>query len=237
MRKPAVVTTAHHEKEGAIGEVIDFIISLICYEDGFKNFLLTPTDRQELTDYLLTTFPTASEYLSLELQREMTLDGVRFLKHRQTYRTLQVQRNDKLVLDVLDELNIPREQLGEFATKLTTLQPKDCMALQDWPDRRKPADGQSGRMENAGQFIQRLMDEKLYDEKKFGKLYLFELRNINSKLYQALVQWQQRTGKKLLANKSDEIEELLQRSESQELDFIDSSRVNNARWRRQSTAS
>lgn len=217
----------------AINDVIDFIVDVMRCEDGFKDFNLPPTEHQELTSYLLETYPSASEPISPRLQREMTLEGVDYLKRLQTYRDFLHQRNRGLVLDALDSSNVPREQFTDLVADMASFQPKDCMALQDWPERRKPAGGESGRLENAGQFMQRLMDEKLYDEKKFGKLYLFDLRNINPKLYQALVQWQKRTGHKLLANKSDEIDELLQKSEGQELDFFDTSRVSKARWRRQ----
>lgn len=236
MNEPHSVASDYLAQSSAIHEIIDFIVDLVRCEDGFEDFVLTFQDHQALADYLLKTYPSAAESISLRLQRQMTLDGVEYLKHLQAYRDLQVLRDRKLVWNVLDEHDYPREQLTELATAINTLQPKDCMALQGWPEQRKPVDEGSGRLENAGQFIQRLFDEKLYDEEKFGKLYLFDLRTINPKLYQALVQWQKRTGNKLLANKKDEIEELLNRSGEENLDFHDTSRASNARWRRQQKA-
>lgn len=238
-------TTHHCEKTAnTVEAVIEFIVKLITYEDGFEDFELSPKDRQELAAYLLKTHPSADTDIPPETQREMTLDGVDYLKHRQAYRDRQIQSAFQQVFKVLDEQNFPREHLAGFSKHLLEmksfahgivdrLQPKDCAALQDWPERRKPVDEDSPRLENAGQFIQRLFDEKLYDEEKFGKLYLFDLRTINAKLYQALVQWQKRTGKKILANKRDEIDDLLVRKESDGLDFYDTSRASNALWRRQ----
>lgn len=230
------IAVSHYVPSSEINDIINFIVDLVRCEDGFEDFSLPPLEQQELTSYLLETYPSSAESIPPRLQREMTLDGVDYLKRLQTYRDILVQRNRGLVLGALDSSNVSREQFPNLLTEMTRFQPKDCMALQDWPERRKPASVRSGRLENAGQFMQRLLEEKLYDEDKFGKLYLFDLRTINPKLYQALVQWQKRTGQKLLYNKSDEIDELLQRGEEQELDFFDTSRMNKARWRRQSSS-
>lgn len=233
MNKAECVAPDYSGHGSAIHEVIEFIVDLIRCEDGFENFVLSHPDHNELAAYLLKTYPIASESITLPLQRQITLEGVEYLKHLQAYRDLQVLRDHKLVWEVLGEENYPRERLATLATSIKKFQPKDCIALHGWPEQRKPAAGDFGRLENAGQFIQRLFDEKLYDEDKFGKLYLFDLRTINPKLYQALVQWQKRTGKKLLDNKKDEIDELLTRSKEESLDFHDTSRASNARWRRQ----
>jgi hypothetical protein len=226
---------SRHDGHVAVNKAVDFILELIRFEDGFEDFSLPDPEWHELVTYLtrsdlspITGNETPDQF------RKITLDGLKFLKRRQEYKDHQIQRDRKRLLDALDEHNIPREQFADITDPANNgFQPKDCAALQDWPERRQPADGEAGRLENAGQFIQRLFAEKLYDEKKFGKLYLFELRTINPKLYQALVQWQKRTGNKLLANKQDEIDALLHRSETESLDFLDTSRVSNARWRKQ----
>lgn len=240
--KPANnVILSRHDGHLAVNKVVDFILELIRFEDGFEDFILPDQEWHELVAYLIQTHPDLSSITGSETPdqfRKITLDGLKFLKRSQEYKDHQIQRDRKRLLDALDEHNIPREQFAGIADPANNgFQPKDCAALQGWPDHRKPADREAGRLENAGQFIQRLFAEKLYDEKKFGKLYMFELRSINPKLYQALVQWQKRTGKKLLANKQDEIDELLHRSEAESLDFIDTSRVSNARWRRQQSSS
>ncbi|QTR49620.1 hypothetical protein [Candidatus Thiothrix anitrata] len=216
----------------AFGEIIEFIVDLIKCEEGFEDFILSHRDHNELTAYFLKTYPISPESLTLPLQRKIVLDGLEYLKHLQTYRDFQLLRDQKLVIEAFEDRKIPREYLIAFA-KPIDFHPKDCVALQDWPERRKLVDEGSARLENAGQFIQRLFDEKLYDEEKFGKLYLFDLRTINPKLYQALVQWQKRTGRKLLDNKKDEIDELLAKNKDVPLDFHDTSRLSSARWRRQ----
>lgn len=230
---------SRHDGHLAVNKVVDFILELIRFEDGFEDFSLPDPEWHELVTYLTRSdLPPITGNEPPDQSRKITLDGLKFLKRSQEYKDHQIQRDRKRLLDALDERNIPREQFADIADPANNgFQPKDCAALQGWPDHRKPADGEAGRLENAGQFIQRLFAEKLYDEQKFGKLYMFELRSINPKLYQALVQWQKRTGKKLLANKQDEIDELLHRSEAESLDFLDTSRVSNARWRRQQSSS
>ncbi len=228
------VILSRSDVDVAVGKVVDFIMELIRFEDGFNDFSLSDTEWHELVSYLSNPgLPPITGNETPDQFRKITLDGLKFLKCKQAYTDHKIRRDRKLLREALDECNIPREQFTDIVDAANGFQPKDCMALQDWPDRRQLADGESARLENAGQFIQRLFADKLYDEKKFGKLYLFELRSINPKLYQALAQWQKRTGNKLLANKQDEIDDLVQRSATESLDFIDTSRVSNARWRKQ----
>lgn len=68
------------------------------------------------------------------------------------------------------------EQPGEFSQEIIE-------ALRNWPKERmiiKGVDGKN-RKENAEQYLKRV-----YDLDRYGKLYLFDLKKINKKLYQAL---------------------------------------------------
>ncbi|MFZ1342885.1 hypothetical protein [Thiothrix eikelboomii] len=233
--KPEKIDYPDYLDNQAADRLVDFIVRLIQFEEGFESFSLSAKEKQRLIEFLVAeTGCCISENDSPDVFQTNVLHGIKFLKINQKYKDIKIRHNRNKLLAALEEHNIPRERFVEIADPANTFHPGDCMALLDWPDYRRPANGRSGRLENAGQFIKRLFEEGLYDEKKFGKLYLFDLRNVNPRLYQALVQYQKRTGEKILDSKQDEINELMQKSETEDsLDFHKSSRVSNARWRKQ----
>lgn len=201
--------------------IVKHIEQIIRTEEWGKGFRLDDDEQAKLKGLLATNI-TVGDHSPNALYEMVTL-GVTFVKETSpTYREAKQQHYRHL----------SHQKVTPLRDKKLT--PADCPALKTWPEGRLPANGVSGRLENAGQFFQRLLAQGLYDEAVYGKLYLHELRQINPKLYLALAQWQNREKITLLAGKEAEIAALEQRAGSGDttLSFADKARLSNARWRK-----
>lgn len=215
-----------------LDEVIGFIESLICLDEWSQTFRLSQEERHHLKLLLAQTntgkIPTRDERPRFDA---LVLEGAKFVKAGKTYRQLKEQHYQAETATRLQRNGYPLSQFPKLKQAIPTT-PADCAALKDWPDARQPANGHSGRLENAGQFMQRLIDQKIYDEAVYGKLYLHDLRQINPKFYLALAQWQNRNpDHKILENKQAELLDLELKSPAN-LSFNDKARLSNARWRK-----
>lgn len=227
---------------GQIKWLFPLIESLINQLSGLGDFRLDENDKQalrhflqtkeqdSLQQFLTTTDPDTKQELTISLIQT----GVKFIEESIHYRQQREKRKQEQFVEECRINNVPLDYMRNLPAP--TLQPSDCAALQDWPGNRNYANGTSGRLENAGQFIQRLFEEKRYDEGVYGELYLSDLKHINPQLYQALTKWQSRNNKKLLKTKREEIDQLLT-TEDADLNFYQASQVRNARWRRQQQTS
>lgn len=213
------------------------IESLINKLSGLEGFRLDENDKQNLNQFLQTSersnFQRFTTTTNLAAKQKLTVEliqaGVQFIEESIHYRQQREKRKQEQFVEECRINNVPLDYVKNLPA--SSLQPSDCAALQDWPDKRHYASGESGRLENAGQFIQRLFDEKRYDESVYGELYLSDLKHINPQLYQALAKWQSRNDKKLLKTKREEIDQLLEKEDA-ELSFYQASQIRNARWRR-----
>lgn len=205
---------------------------------GLKDYKLEGTEKQDLMkhlqrsvpdsldDFMHTTDPLRKQNSTIRLMQA----GAAFVEASAHYRK---QREEQKRLQFLEECrinNIPLTLVKDMPD--VALTPADCSALHDWPEHRQAANGISGRLENAGQFIQRLFEDGHYDTETYGELFMSDLKHINSSLYQSLAKWQSRSGKKLLRTKREEIDQLLETKDTDLLTFQQASQVRNARWRR-----
>ena len=200
--------------------IVESVEQIIRMDEWCKNFKLDEDDRHTL-EGLLAEHMVAGEHQPNAFY-ELVILGVKFVKETtRTYLEAKQHYYREMAIQGIQPLK---------AEKLT---PADCPALKTWPDGRLPANGISGRLENAGQFFRRLLKQGLYDEKIYGKLYLHDLRQINPKLYLALTQWQTRYKEVLLEGKRAEMADLDRQDRSGEatLSFTDKARLSNARWR------
>lgn len=214
-----------------------FIESLIRTEEGFKEFVLTEAERSTLEQTLAQVLHEAKLYPQHLPQFELlALTGVKFIRLLPSYQRLLRLHYQQQVAEHLQKVQIPLSQHPQLTQNLEQLQlkPADCAALKEWPEGRKVVNTRSGRLENAGQFMERLLKQKLYDEDLYGKLYLNDLRTINPKLYLALGQWQNRTGVTLVEKKSAKLQELEHKAivSPEQLSFPEKVSLSNARWRR-----
>jgi hypothetical protein len=218
-----------------IDHLVDFIVSVIKSDSWCKDYTLANHERTSL--HKLLHHEINHQHLNPRLPfpfQQLVLIGLDYVKRLPSYIQLQQDHYRKQAAEQLQKANIPLSQYPQITTNLKlALTPADCAALKDWPDGRLSVAG-TGRLENAGQFMQRLLDDKLYDETQYGELYMPDLRSINPKLYLALSQWQNRSGKELIKKKSEQIAKLEQTAEQapQTLDFIAKSKASNARWRK-----
>lgn len=206
---------------------------------GLKDYQLDNIEKQALVQYLQQKVPHSfHDFIDekadpLHKQKatiKLMQSGAEFVEASVHYRK---QREEQKRLQFLEECrinNIPLTLVKDLPE--VALTPADCSALHDWPEHRQAANGVSGRLENAGQFIQRLFDDRHYDTENYGELFMSDLKHINSSLYQALAKWQSRTGKKLLKTKREEIDQLLEKKDDNLITFQQASQVRNARWRR-----
>lgn len=221
--------------------VFPLIKELVKTLSGLTNFELTEKDEQDIRSFLEThhndklekyaaaTNPIIKQSLAITL---VQLSAQR-VENSQHYRKSRKEQKEREFVDQCHINNIPLDLATSTQVATTDLQPSDCSALHDWPDQRLPANGVSGRLENAGQFIERLFQEKRYDDSVYGTLYMSDLKHINPRLYQSLAQWQSRTGNRLLKTKREEIDALVEQAETgSNLTFHQAAKVRNARWRR-----
>lgn len=217
-------------------QIIDFVLNLVKSEKDFNDFSIDDTDRFHLESFIFYHAPhpvkDKKQALTTVEFSNNVLSTLQYLKETSVYKTFKKKVDREHLPDILEANNIPKEIITPLYNdaKPIEMEPKDCRSLKDWPEHRLPANGHSGRKENAGQFIRRLFEQKLYTEKKFGKLYLSDLRTINHKLYQALVQWQKRyPGESLdmLGNQHEKVEARLEKHKRGELadNYIERSRA------------
>lgn len=206
---------------------------------GLASYELSDTEKQDLVTYLQRTVPDSlagfiSETTDPKHKQYATMtllqSGAEFIEASVHYRQQREEQKRRQFLEECRINNIPLTFVKNLPD--VALTPADCSALHDWPDQRQAANGVSGRLENAGQFIQRLFADKHYDTEAYGELFMSDLKHINPSLYQALAKWQSRSGKKLLRTKRQEIDQLLETQDTDLLTFQQASQVRNARWRR-----
>ncbi len=225
-----------------LDEMIELIQSFVQLDEWSATFKLDDKEKEQLKYILQQEYGGSLPGKDKPSQfNQMILKGAKFVKQTRRYCQLKEQHYRHIAASQLQHLGIPLSQFPQLTRELQPeqLTPADCAALKDWPNGRLPANGHSGRLENAGQFVQRLLDQKLYDPATYGRLYLHDLRRINPKLYLALSQWQNRTGQHILENKRAKLEDLEQRvmANDNSLSYLDKARVANARWRRRRSAS
>lgn len=204
----------------SIKKVIDFAINILKSDVWLKNFNLTELEHLQLFDFLQNQIylrkidPETNDGFM-----DISLICFKYIKQFPSYENIRDFSNETIL------------KIQE-SSKTTCLGPSDCLALQDWPNNRLAVKG-SGRLENAGQFMKRLLAQKLYDKDIYGELYLSDLRTINSKLYLALSQWQTRTGEIILGKKKDELKDLADYAKHSRptLSLSDRSRLSSALWR------
>lgn len=205
---------------------------------GLKDYKLTNTEKKDLMVYLQRSAPASlDDFIHAEKpshKQNATIKlmqaGAAFVESSTHYRRQREKLKRHEFLQECRINNIPLELVKDLPE--VTLTPADCSALHDWPGQRQPANGTSGRLENAGQFIQRIFEEKSYDPEAYGELFMSDLKHINPSLYQALAKWQSRNNKRLLRTKREEIDQLLGTQDTSLLSFQQASQVRNARWRR-----
>lgn len=232
--KTSMNTNSDNQAEH-LSELVGFINTLLQLAEGFRDFQLDQDELVRLQSFLLMeasdgVIPGRQQGESFQ---NLALAGVKFIQNGKHYLQHKESYYRSLLVEQLQHNGIPLSQFPQLAKNTKDLTPADCAALKDWPEGRRLVGGASGRLENAGQFVQRLFEQKLYDEKVYGKLYLHDLRHINSKLYQALSRWQKRTGEVVVENKQTETQQLVSLGDNKvsELPFGERARIQNARWR------
>ncbi|HPE59473.1 MAG TPA: hypothetical protein PLB10_03965 [Thiolinea sp.] len=235
--KPEKLTRVQNK---LLDEVIKLVESFLHLDEWCSDFHINDEERELLVQELLHkyggTLPDSMD--DLGQFRQMALLGARIIRHSMRYRQLKEKHYKQKTAEHLQLHGIPLSQFPQLSHTIDKKQltPADCSAFRDWPDYRRHANGYSGRLENAGQFMHRLLKSGLYDESTYGKLYLHDLRSINPKLYLALAQYQNRTDDRILENKQDEIDKLSrQETSGQDNNFQEKARITNARWRRRRT--
>lgn len=236
--------------EGASAElqqIVDFVINLVKSEKGFEHFSIDESARMQLAIYTAHHSPhpliEVKEPLTTAEFSANVLDALAYLKETASYIIFKKKVDREHLPKILEDNAIPKEAINPFFNKEKPIkmESKDCLALKDWPDHRLYANGHSGRKENAGQFIKRLFEQGFYTEKKFGKLYWSDLRKINHKLYQALIQWHKRYPDEtldMLGNQHDKVEARQEAYERGDLgdNFIELSRVHTSNSRKKQAA-
>nr|CAA6830886.1 MAG: Unknown protein [uncultured Thiotrichaceae bacterium] len=237
-------TNINQSDDPATIDQLDWLFTSIekitCKLSGFKDYQFDLKEKKDFIKYLkqserenLDAF--LSEDYNPLLKQSLTIEliesGVEFVEASQHYKKQREELKRKEFLEECQANNIPLDLVKNLPD--VALIPSDCQSLHDWPDKRLPANGVSGRLENAGQFIQRLMNENIYDKSVYGELFMSDLRHINSSLYYALAKWQSRTKTHLLRTKREEIDDLLKAPEERTLTVQQASQLRNARWRRQ----
>lgn len=217
------------------------ITKLVNNLGNLKNFEFDADDKAYIVQSLhqwhqaeLDAYHTANDPLDKQTHAiNLVQISTDYVEELDRYRKSRKEQKDREFVNQCHINNIPLDLATKNNISSSHLQPSDCSALHGWPDKRLPANGISGRLENAGQFIERLFNEKVYDENVYGPLYMSDLKHINPRLYQSLAQWQSRTGNRLLKTKREEIDKLIEEADSgTDLTFHQAAKVRNARWRR-----
>ena len=215
--------------------LVEFVESFIQSDDWSKSYYLPVEEREWLVDFL-TEEQKIRQYTLNNIShfKLLALSAVRYAKRLPTYKIMQDSYHRERTAIHLQQQGVALSEVPKITDKLNPihLRPADCGALQDWPARRQPV-SKSGKLENAGQFMKRLIQQKLYNRELYGELYLHDLRSINPKLYLALSQWQNRTGEVVLGKKQDELKdlELQYHANPNQLSFAARSSVSSKRWR------
>lgn len=218
-----------------IQNIIAFIFRYIRSDEWCKEYSPSPDETERLQALLQHEFLQHYSPQNPQTFQHLALLGLEFVKRLPSYIQLQQAHYRELAAEELQKANVPLSQYPQVIKNLrkVKLQPSDCAALKDWPEGRRQVAG-TGRLENAGQFMERLLRDKLYDEAMYGKLYMHDLRTINPKLYLALSQWQNRYNITLLKNKSDQMDALEDQAHQnpQTLSFQEKTRLSSARSRK-----
>lgn len=224
-----------------VESIISFVIDLTKSEKGFEHFTISENALLQLKDFVSNQLDTKLidgkdiESMSTTDFSRQSIYAFKYLTGMLEYREHKKKIDDEKISAFLLKNNMPREKVLP-ADRVGKLEPSDCETLQDWPDKRIPSNGVSGKLENAGEFIRRIYVSGLYNEKKFGRLHLADLRKINPKLYQAIIQWLKRNPNErleMLSNKAEEVESRLESyNQGEPLGFVALSRIHSIKARR-----
>lgn len=228
------VAKASHSSIDNLDSILGDILSFIRSDDWSRCYEIPQQERTLLKDFLRSE--CSSRVLDIAYASDriaLVLAGTAYVKQLPSYQTLQETYHRQITVQSLQRSGYPLSQFPNLTTSQSVeLFPSDCAALQDWPKGRLAVAG-SGRLENAGQFMKRLLEKKIYDKERYGELYLADLRTINEKLYLALSQWQTRTGEIILGKKQHELQDLALHAKNshEKLSLASRSRLSNVRWR------
>lgn len=228
------VADISHDSTDALDPILGYIMSFIQRDDWSRGYELSQQESILLKDFLKGECQSGALNTNYESDLiALVLAGTTYVKQFPSYQVLQEAYYSQIAAQSLQRSGYPLSQFPNLTTsKAVELFPSDCAALQDWPKGRLPVAG-SGRLENAGQFMKRLLEKKIYDKDRYGELYLADLRAINEKLYLALSQWQARTGEIVLGKKQQELKDLAEyaKNSNEKLSLRSRSRLSSVRWR------
>lgn len=224
-----------------VENIANFVINLVKSEKGFEHFSISDNGLIQLKDFIsqqlsakLLLGDNIEQISTSEFSKQAIITFI-YLTRMLEYREYKKKIDDEKISEFLLKNHMPRENVLPF-DRLGKLEPSDCAALQDWPDKRLPSNGVSGKLENAGEFIRRIYASGLYNEEKYGRLQLANLRKINPKLYQAIIQWLKRNPNEnleMLGSKAEEVESRLESYDQGEpLGFVALSRIHSIKARR-----
>lgn len=224
-----------------VENIANFVIELAKSEKGFEHFSISNNGFLQLKDFIsrqlnekLLIGDNIEQISTAEFSKQAIIT-FKYLTGMLEYREYKKKIDDEKISEFLLKNHIPRENVLP-SNRLGKLNPSDCETLQDWPDKRLPSNGVSGKLENAGEFIRRIYASGLYNEEKYGRLHLADLRKINPKLYQAIIQWLKRNPNErleMLGSKAEEVESRLESYDQGEpLGFVALSRIHSIKARR-----
>lgn len=135
---------------------------------------------------------------------ELSIEVARIIKASPEF-----QESERKYLDQDFEKRLEQRKKDNNLVTLPALkQPFDCPALQDWPEHRQTSPTSLRRLENAGDFMIRLFESKLYDKKVYGEPFMPDIKRANPKLYYSLDKYQQRYEKIIVPYLSSKVNEV-----------------------------